>query len=173
MNENLLIIGAGGHGQVVAEVAADCGYQEIAFLDDNSEMAIGTVSDMEKFKHKYTNVFVGIGNNQLRADITSKIKEIGFHVPALIHPSAYISRTAIIKEGTIIEPKAIVNAHSVIGEGAIISVGAIVDHDVIVGNYCHVNSGAIVKAGAELENFKKLEAGEVILGYKTARVKSE
>lgn len=34
MDKKLLIIGAGGHGQVVAEVAEDCGYQEIAFIDD-------------------------------------------------------------------------------------------------------------------------------------------
>ena len=63
------------------------------------------------------------------------------------------------------------NAHSVIGDGAIISVGSIVDHDVSIGKYCHINSGAIVKAGAVIQEYVKLEAGEVILGYESARVK--
>lgn len=171
MSGKLLIIGAGGHGQVVAEVAKDCGYCETAFIGDNSQLAIGTISDLEKFKSQYDSAFVGIGNNKLREKLVLRIKEIGFDVPVLIHPSAYVSKSCVIKEGTIIEPKAIVNTHSVIGEGCIISVGSIVDHDVSVGKYCHINSGAIVKAGAEIKDYEKLEAGEVILGYKSARVK--
>lgn len=171
MDKKLLIIGAGGHGQVVAEVAEDCGYQKIAFIDDNSDLAVGAVADIEKFKEQYTDAFVGIGNNLLRENLILKIREMGFQIPALIHPSAYISRTAVIKEGTVVEPKAIVNAHSIVEEGCIISVGAIVDHDVRIGKYCHINSGAIVKAGAEIKAYDKLEAGEVVLGYEVARVK--
>lgn len=71
----------------------------------------------------------------------------------------------MVTEGTIIEPKAIVNAHTQISEGGIISVGAIVDHDVLIGKFCHINSGAIVKAGAKVDDYRKLEAGEVVLGY--------
>ena len=171
MDRKLLIIGAGGHGQVVAEVAEDCGYSDIVFIDDNSKRAIGTISDLEKFKEEYTDAFVGIGNNKLREQLLAKIKEIGFNVPVLIHPSAYVSRTCEIREGSIIEPKAIVNAHSIVCEGSIISVGSIVDHDVIVGKCCHVNSGSIVKAGAEIKEYRKLEAGEVVLGYESERAK--
>ena len=173
MSKSLLIIGAGGHGQVVYEVAVDCGYCKIAFIDDNSERAVGKVSDIEKYKGQYTHAFVSIGDNKLREYLISKIKKMGFNVPILIHPSAYISRTCVIKEGTIVEPKAIVNAHSFIDEGSIISTGAIIDHDVIIGKYCHINSGAILKAGTQIGNYKKLEAGEVISGYETARTKSE
>lgn len=171
MNRKLLVIGAGGHGQVVAEVAGDCGGSDIAFIDDNSKSAIGTISDLEKFKEEYMDAFVGVGNNKLKDKLLVKIKEIGYSVPVLIHPSAYVSRTCEVREGSIIQPKAIVNAHSIIGEGGIISVGSIVDHDVTVGKYCHINSGAIVKAGAEIKEYEKLEAGEVVLGYESARVK--
>lgn len=171
MEKKLLIIGAGSHGQVVAEVAEDCGFSDIAFVDDNSKSAIGTISDLEKLKEKYKYAFVGIGNNKLRERLLVKIKKIGFNVPVFVHPTAYVSRTCEIKEGSIIEPKAIVNAHSVIGEGSIISVGSIVDHNVIVGRCCHINSGSIVKAGAKITDYEKLEAGEVVLGYEFARVK--
>lgn len=171
MNRKLLIIGAGGHGEVVAEVAADCGYSDIAFIDDNSEKAIGTISDLSKFQGEYVDAFVGIGNNKLRGQLLEKIKDIGFNVPVLIHPSAYISRSCKMQKGVIVEPKAIVNAHSIIGEGSIVSVGAIVDHDALIGKCCHINSGAVVKAGAKICDYRKLEAGEVILGYESARVR--
>ena len=171
MDRKLLIIGAGGHGQVVAEIAMDLGYSKIDFIDDNSEIAIGKISDIEKYKGQYEDAFVGIGNNEMRENIILKLKKIGFHIPVLIHPTAYVSRSCEIKEGTIVEPKAIVNAHTQISEGGIISVGAIVDHDVYIGKFCHVNSGAIVKAGAKVDDYRKLEAGEVVLGYESARVK--
>ena len=173
MDRKLLIIGAGGHGQVVAEVAEDCGYVETAFLDDNSNRAIGKIDDLEKFKLKYSEVFVGIGDNKKREKLLTKIKKLGFNIPILVHPTAYISKSCKIENGTIIEPKVIVNANSVIGEGSIISVGAIVDHDVVIGKFCHINSGAIVKAGAEVVSYEKLEAGKVVLGYESAIVKQQ
>lgn len=161
MSKRILIIGAGGHGRVVAEVAQDCDYDEVAFLDDNSDLAIGKISDIKNFKDKYTDVFIGIGNNKVREKLLTEIKTLGFNIPALVHPSAYISRSSMIGIGTIIEPKAIVNANSVIGEGCIISVGSIIDHDVTIGKCCHINAGAIVMASKEIKNLIKIEAGEV------------
>ncbi len=165
MKRSLLLIGAGGHGKVVAEVARDCGYEEIAFMDDNSEEAIGKISEMEKLSSLYKEAFVAIGNNQVRGEILAQLKTAGYEIPILIHPSAYISRTAKIQSGTVVEPKAIVNTNAEISEGCIISVGAIVDHDTKLEACVHVNAGAIVKAGATLEAYVKLEAGEVVLGY--------
>lgn len=169
--KRLLIIGAGGHGKVVAEVAQDIGYEQISFLDDNSPDAIGRISDIEKLSDNYSDAFVAIGNNKLRGELLQKLKECGYTIPTLIHPSAYVSRTASFGVGIVVEPKAIVNANSHIGEGSIISVGSIVDHDVEVGVCCHINAGAIVKAGGKLESFRKLEAGEIVLGYESAVVK--
>lgn len=168
--KRLLIIGAGGHGKVVAEVAQDIGYEKIAFLDDNSPEAIGRISDIEKFCNQYSDAFVAIGNNKLRSELLQKLQSCGYTVPVLIHPSAYVSRTATLGSGTVVEPKAIVNANSHIGEGCIISIGSIVDHDVEIGACCHINAGAIVKAGGKIDSFRKLEAGEVVLGYKSAIV---
>ena len=169
--QSLLIIGAGGHGQVVKEIAEDIGYQHIDFLDDNSEMAVGKISDIAKYAKQYQNAFVGIGNNCFRCELLQKLRELDYKIPTLIHPSAYVSRSAIIESGTVIEPKAIVNANSHIGQGCIVSVGAIIDHDVQTGCCCHINAGAIVKAGGKVDAFRKLEAGEIVLGYLSAVVK--
>lgn len=171
MEKKIIIVGAGGHGQVVAEIAGDCGYSDIVFFDDNNENAVGTIYELEKLKENHVDVFVSIGNNKLRGQLLNRIKEIGFNVPVLIHPTAYVSRTCEIKEGSIVEPKAIVNSGTIIGEGSIVGVGAIIDHNVTVGKYCHINAGSIVKAGAEITDYEKLEAGEVILGYKTSMVR--
>lgn len=171
--KSLLIIGAGGHGQVVAETAEACGYSKIKFIDDNSEIAIGKICDLQKFKGLFEEAFVGIGNNRFRDKMIDMLLELGFSVPVLIHPTAYVSKTAEIRMGTIIEPKAIVNTNSVVGRGCIVSVGSIVDHDVQLGKACHINSGAIVKAGGIVDDFVKLEAGEVVLGYQSAIVHKE
>ena len=165
MEKKLLIVGAGGHGKVVAEIAEDCGYNYVAFIDDNSENAIGKIDELENFKEEFMDAFIGIGNNKMRETLILRLKKSGFNIPTLIHPSAYVSKTCVIKEGTVIEPKAIINSRSIIGEGSIVSVGTIVDHDVEIGNFCHINAGAIIKAGAKISDCKKIEAGEVVLGF--------
>ena len=171
--KKLLIIGAGGHGKVTAEIAEALGvYETVDFADDNSPNAVGRITELERLHKLYDCAFVGIGDNRFRAELIKRLEEIGYEVPVLIHPTAYVSKSATIEKGTVLEPKSIVNANTFVGEGCIISVGAIVDHDVKIGKYCHINSGAIVKAGADIEDFRKLEAGEVVLGYDAARVKS-
>lgn len=162
----LLIIGSGGHGKVVAEVARACGYDTIAFLDDQAPEAIGTIRDLERFADRYEHVFIGIGSNPLRAQLYARAEAAGYTVPVLIHPTAYVSPSARIEAGTVVEPKAIVNANTLIKIGTIVSVGAIVDHDVLVEPFSHINAGAIVKAGAKVPSGTKLEAGQVVLGYR-------
>lgn len=165
INKCLLIIGAGGHGQVVKEVAEALGYDKIAFLDDNSAEAIGKIADSKSFVQEYQAAFVGIGNNKFRNELLQRLEQEGYVIPVLLHPTAYISKTTIIGKGTVVEPKAIVNANSRVGLGCIISVGAIVDHDVVLEACVHVNAGAICKAGSRIEAFTKVDAGEIIQGF--------
>lgn len=169
---SLLILGAGGHGKVCKEVAEAMGcYSQIDFLDDNADIAIGKISDLPSFVGQYTDLFCGIGNNKLRLELLEQAKVLGYAVPVLVHPTAYLSPSCKVQAGTVIEPKAIVNANTVVKEGCIISVGAIVDHDVIVNAGVHANAGSIVKAGATVEAMEKLEAGQVVMGYPGAVVK--
>lgn len=165
MAKNLLIIGAGGHGKVVKEIAELLGYQGIDFLDDNSSEAIDKIADSQNFVKDYQYAFVGIGNNKFRGELLKRLEQEGFEIPSLIHPTAYISKSAVIGKGTVVEPMAIVNANSKVGAGCIISVGAIVDHDVVLEDCVHVNAGAICKAGSFVAKETKLEAGQVVKGY--------
>ena len=161
----LLVLGAGGHGRVVAEVAEACGY-EVSFLDDQpSEGVIGTLSDINDVKERFDEFFVGIGNNSKRKSLQEELEQKGLQIATLVHPTAYVSPTATINTGTIIEPKAIVNTNSVISKGCIISVGAIVDHDAVIGEYAHINAGVICKSGAKVNPYAKHDAGEVVHGF--------
>lgn len=171
MGRKLAIIGGGGHGKVVKEVAESMLdedgndlYASIIFLDDKAPEAVGKIAEMADYCEEY-DMFVGIGNNKFRKELLKNLEALNSHIPVLIHPTAYISPSAKIEKGTIVEPKALVNANSLIKRGSIISVGAIVDHDVLVNECCHVNAGAICKAGSNIEDCRKLEAGEVVNGY--------
>lgn len=161
----LLIIGAGGHGHVIAEIADDSGYERIAFLDDNYQGAIGKIADIEKFSTEYEFAFVGIGNNEYRSELIDQLIHCGYTIPTLIHPTAYVSKTATIGRGTVIAPMAIINANAKVGEGCIISAAAIVDHNAVIGDFAHIDAGAIVKSGGSVPSLQKINAGQVVAGF--------
>lgn len=164
MSKSLLIIGAGGHGHVVAEIAEACGYT-CSFLDDNNSVAIGKIHQIEQFSSSFDFFFVAIGNNLKRQEITTTLESLGCRIPIIIHPTAYISKSAQIGEGTVIAPGAIVNTNSCIGKGCIISVGALIDHDVDIEDFSHINAGAVCKGGSHISTLTKVDAGVIIQGF--------
>lgn len=148
-NENLIIIGASGHGKVVADIAIkmQC-YKNIAFLDDDHSIKmalgldiIGAISDVSKYKEN-SDIFIAIGNNKRREEILTQLKINGFNIPTLIHPSAIIGKAVEIKSGTAVMAGVVINCCSKIGEGCIINTGATIDHDNIIGDYVHISPGA-------------------------------
>lgn len=162
---DLLILGAGGHGKVVKEIAtATKQYRRIAFLDDcfdgsNPEI-IGKLADYEKFKSAYTDAFVAIGNPDIREQLQKMLRDAKYDIPVLVHPDAYISPSASIGVGTVVMPKSVVQANVKIGKGCIVSAGAIIDHDADVGDYCHINAGAVVAAGSKVPSEIKVDYNE-------------
>ncbi|MCD7791363.1 MAG: hypothetical protein LUH55_12805 [Bacteroides thetaiotaomicron] len=163
---NLLILGAGGHGRVVREVAEATGqYENIAFLDDNTDQSdvIGKLSDCDKFTAQFNYAFVAIGNAVAR----KKYQEIlmdSYKIATLIHPAAHISPSASIGKGTVVMAGAVVQTGCHIGAGCIVSAGAIVDHDSVVGDYCHINAGAIVPSMSTVAAMTKVDYGAVYHG---------
>ena len=164
MAKKLLIIGAGGHGHVVAEIAHICGYI-CSFLDDNSPDAIGKIAYIGQYLSDFDFFFVAIGNNGKRQEVTKKLEKLKCPIPIIIHPTAYVSPTAKIGEGTVIAPGAIVNTHSCIGKGCIISAGALIDHDARIEDFVHINVGAVCKSGSYISNLTKVDAGAVVQGF--------
>lgn len=148
----LLILGAGGHGKVVAETALMLNqWDEIAFLDDNqnpSEVCgvkvIGSLKDYIYLKEKYGNAFVAIGSNELRLEWIERLKDAGYKIPVIKHSQSIVSQFCEISEGTIVMAGAIVNSASKIGKGCILNTSCTIDHDCILEGGVHVSPGAHV-----------------------------
>ncbi len=161
----LIILGAGGYGKTVRDVAEQLGkYDSIFFLDDNSTdpSVIGKCADFESFISDHTEIYPAFGNNSGRLDWINKLGSLGANIPTVIHPSAYISPRASVGTGTVILPCAIVNTDTSLGEGVIVNCGAIIDHGCVIEDGCHICLGAVVKAENQIPSCTKIEAGEVI-----------
>lgn len=149
--KRLLIIGAGGHGQVLAETARACGYDAVDFLDDRNPVAIGGTDRLEALAGSYDGAIVSIGNNALRRDLICRLQAVGANVATLVHPRAFVAPSAALGAGSVVLPGAVVHTNARVGVGCIISIGAVIDHDARVGDFTHVNAGAVVPAGARVE----------------------
>jgi sugar O-acyltransferase (sialic acid O-acetyltransferase NeuD family) len=147
---SLVIVGAGGHGKVVAEAAALGGrWDQIAFVDDARPKGervagfeiIGATGDLENLRSDFADAAIGIGDNGTRLLRAHRIAEAGFHLPAIIHPTASISPSAVVGAGTVIFAQAAVNAEARLGTAVIVNTGAVVEHDCIIGDGAHLSPG--------------------------------
>lgn len=163
--KNLLILGYGGFGKVVAETASMTGkWSKISFLDDQKQetCVLGKCEVYEKYTDQYTDAYPAFGNNALRLKWIEKLKEAGYQVPVMVHPQAYISPSASIEAGVIIFPYAVVQSYVIIKSGGIINIGALVDHDNVLEPGVHAAPGAIIKANNHIPREMKIEAGVCI-----------
>ena len=163
--KRLVILGAGGYGQTVADVASQLGiYDEIVFLDDNNtdRRVIGKCEEYAEKISNETDIYPAFGNNISRIDWISKIINLDGNIPTIIHPTAYISPLATIEKGTVVLPNAIVNTNVIVESGCIINCGAIIDHGCIIEKGAHICLGAIIKAENRIPKCMKIDAGEII-----------
>lgn len=185
--QNVIIIGAGGQGKVIADIIRTSGDNVYGFLDDNIEIntkiideykVIGKVSDIEKFSLEDVVFIIAIGNNIVRKNITQKYN---LKYYTAIHKTAYIGMDVTIGEGTVVMPFACINASSKIGKHCIINTGAIVEHEnqvedfvhispqaalagqVTVGECTHIGINATVKNNIKIANNCIVGAGAVVV----------
>lgn len=147
--DSLIIIGASGHGKVIADIAIKMNqWKSIAFLDDNEEVksclgfeVIGKTNDLLKYKDK-ADVIIAIGNNEIRENIQEQIVEQGLSIATLIHPSAIIGTDVKIGTGVVVMAGVVINSSTSISKGCIINTSSSVDHDNEIGDYVHISPGA-------------------------------
>lgn len=157
--KQLVVLGSGGYGHTVADVAEQLGYN-ILFLDDS--LPGYELSTFSSYIDDHTEFIPAFGNNEFRLSWCNRITQSGAELATLIHPTAYVSPKASIAPGTVILPHAIVNTDSVINRGSIVNLGSIVDHGCIIEEGVHVCLGAIVKGENRIQRLSKIEAGEVV-----------
>lgn len=147
--KKLLIVGAGGHGKVVAEVAELMqSWDEVSFVDDrlfgariNQLSVVGKLKDLSSLYPEYSDAIVAIGNNKIRLDLMVELKRIGFEIPVLVHPMAIVSKKNEVGQGSVIMAGAILNPNVIVGEGCIINTASTIDHDCILEKGVHLSPG--------------------------------
>lgn len=156
----LAILGASGHGKVVADAAECAGWNDIAFFDDawpNVKAVpgmpwsvLGDSSALFLNLADYQGVVVAIGNNQVRHDLLQRLLAEKAPIVSIVHPQAVISRYAEIAAGTVVFAGAVVNAGASVGFGAILNTGCSVDHDCLLDPAVHVSPGARLSGGVRV-----------------------
>lgn len=162
--KELVIVGASGHGKVVADIAMKCGYTDIRFLDDDANIRncgrYSVVGNSNRIKEISGDVIVAIGNPGVRKKIQSSIEEERLAV--LIHPDAVLAEDVLIGKGTVIMAGVVINPCSVIGRGCIINTCASVDHDCKLEDYVHVAVGAHIAGHVEIGKGTWIGAGATV-----------
>lgn len=169
MKDNLLIVGASGHGRVIADIALKMNrWKSIKFLDDDenikSSMGIEVIGkSMDAFKYiNDWNIFVAIGSNSVRQKIQEKLEAEGASIPVLIHPDAIIGEQVEIGDGTAVMAGAIINCCTRIGKGCIINTGATVDHDNLIEDYVHISPGVHIAGTVKIGKGTWLGVGSIV-----------
>lgn len=147
MSKDVIIIGAGGHAKVIADIIYKSGDNLIGFLDDNlankgkeiylGKKVLGTTKDIENYNKNY--FIIGIGNNSIRKKINN---ENNLKLYTAIHPSAIIAQDVKIGTGSVIMAGVVINPGTVIGKNCIINTCSSLDHDNLLEDYVHISPGA-------------------------------
>ena len=157
--KKILLIGGGGHCKSVIDVVEQEGQFEIIGIIDKAELfgtnvlgypVIGNDLDLESLakKHAYALITIGqIKSPEQRIKLFDLAKRLGFTIPSILSPRAYVSKHAFIGDGTIVMHNALINAKAIVGENCIINSKALIEHDSIISAHCHISTCVTINGG--------------------------
>lgn len=164
MKPEILLVGGGGHCRSIIDVIELEDRYVIAGIVDKKEFVgreifgykvIASDDELEQLfdKYKYALVTIGqIKSNLLRVKLFTKLKDIGYILPVVISPLAYVSKYAEVEEGTVIMHHAFVNANAKVSKNCIINSKALVEHDVLVEAHCHISTATVLNGGVVVKS---------------------
>lgn len=176
MRRSLLVIGAGGHGRVVADAAEVSGvWCEVAFLDDlypelvssGRWPVIGALQGSTAVPGNWTDCVVAIGDNAVRLERQAYMRSLGLTAAIVIHPSAQIASDVVLGEGTVVFANAVINTGSRLGEAVIVNTAATLDHDSRIGAGVHISPGAHLAGGVTVGDRSWIGIGAAVIQGKT------
>tara|TARA_B100000795_G_C22590605_1_gene357323 strand:+ start:48 stop:647 length:600 start_codon:yes stop_codon:yes gene_type:complete len=163
MNKKLAIIGAGGHGKVVGEIALLNQYENIHFFDDKINeiknfpfTIIGNLLQLKDNLKDYDDFFVAIGDNEARHKMILWLREVEVNIVSLTHPKSTISKLSSIGIGTCVMANAAVNPGTHIKEGVIINTSSSIDHDCVIEGYSHISPNCSLSGNVSIGKFTHL-----------------
>lgn len=167
MNEQVIVIGAGGHGKVIADIVRSSGDTVLGFLDDSpnrpeSVCGIPVLGGAEDYvNYPEARFVIAIGNGGVRQQVAERLAGVRWYTA--IHPAATVSPMGTnIGEGTVIMAGAVVNPGASIGRHCIINTKASVDHDNQIGDYTHISVGATLAGTVTVGRTVWVGAGAVV-----------
>ena len=172
----LVIIGCGGHGRVILDIAQRNRYQVLCFLDDDplkhgkrygGVIVKGPTSLLGDWplSRRPQGIAVAVGDNHRRARIFAKVRSWGFKTPNIIHPQAIIGTNVELKEGDVVMAGAVINPGTQLGSNVCVNTGVIIDHDCLLRDHCHIFPGVTLTGGVEVGQFSSVGSGAVVNPY--------
>lgn len=146
----IVIVGAGFHAKVVLEAVLALRRFDVVGLTDPTDRP-GRVLDVpllgsddilpDLWSKGVRTAVIAVGDNRLRQTLGRKLVELGFALPAIVHPEAFVSPTARILDGAVVMARAAIGTQSIVSELAVVNTGAIIDHDNVIGEAAHIAPG--------------------------------
>ena len=175
MNTEVIIIGTGGHGQVVADILhqmqkAGDNIRPLGFLDDDLTLhnkifmdlpVLGEIIDCARLSHDA--IIVAIGDNQTRKTIFGKLKDLGERSIIAQHPRTIIAPGTSIGHGSVIAPSVVVNTGSKIGENVILNTSCTIDHHCYIGPHSHIGPGVHIGGNVTIDEGVLVGIGAIIM----------
>lgn len=175
MSLPLLIIGAGGHGRVLADLAVGLDRQVLGFLDvDNSlhgrELdgikVLGGDECLANYPADSVSLVNGLGSiaiSDVRRKVYLRLRDRGYRFGILCHPGASLGRSVALGDGVQVMAGSIVQNGTRVGENSIVNSGAIVEHDCVIGAHTHLGPGATLCGGVRVGEDCHIGVGAVIV----------
>jgi len=177
MKEKILLIGGGGHCKSVIDVIELNGKYNIAGIIDKKEFfgqnvsgykIIGSDDNLVELAKEYKHAVVTVGHiktNIIKVRLFKMLKDIGFNLPVIVSPLAYVSKHSFIDEGTVVMHHALVNASVRIGKNCIINTKALVEHDSIIEDHCHISTASVINGGVFVKKDSFIGSNATIKEY--------
>ena len=166
MNKPIIIIGAGGHAKVIADILLKNGEQLLGFLDDaavgmvyGGYEVLGKVADCTQYADK-ARFIIGIGNNAVRCHIA---EQYALDWATAVHPSAQIALGVTLGEGTVVMANAVLGSDAVVGRHCIVNTASVVEHDVALGDFVHLSSAVTLCGAVTVGDNTFIDAGVTVL----------
>jgi UDP-perosamine 4-acetyltransferase len=160
LSNELLIVGTSGHAKVIVDIIRCADEYEIVGLIGKDSSAkqirdvqvIGTDVDLTNiFAGGVKNIFIAVGDNRRRSELSKIAQNIGFHLVNVISPSTYISSNTELGDGIAIMPGVVINSDSKIENNAIINTGSTIDHDCLISKNVHIAPGCSLAGNVKIE----------------------
>jgi sugar O-acyltransferase (sialic acid O-acetyltransferase NeuD family) len=171
---SLILIGAGGHARACIDIIEHLdaftivgliGTKEELYYECMGYQVIALDSDLPELAKQYQCAVITVGQMEsahVRQHLYEHVSALGFKLPTIISPTAYVSRNALVGDATIVMHGAIVNAGANVGNNCILNTQALIEHDAVVAEHCHISTGAIVNGSANIGSGSFVGSGSII-----------